>query len=355
MRDRGIIISDAEMKYRRWLSLSEANKPPSASHDVSNSPTRPHTAPNLHMDRSLYPIKPTRSSLLRVENLQIPKVETDYHQLSIQKKQFEKKCRANSAAPVRTNNCPDHESFHEFIIGARYNCSHQIDSRSLERLGVYVPRENLSGTFINPGGILPHSKLIYHNGGKRSYSQSNKTETTTAMSFMDIPERHSLSMTSDSLIANSVPLSYEGSCKESSSNKSITSTKTEDITISESKGTTLDNEGLTPYTDDTGNITLRSTSNTPAYSITGDYHSINTFTATTNDSTLEYLSNETTSKDQSTSTDNNIPGSGTEINHNYDIVNESKEPAEVAADNTEGSRTASSTLFVDMSKLENEN
>lgn len=42
---------------------------------------------------------------------------------------------------------------------AHIPCStHHIDSRSLERLGVYIPRRNLAGTFINPAGIIPHSK-----------------------------------------------------------------------------------------------------------------------------------------------------------------------------------------------------
>ena len=36
--------------------------------------------------------------------------------------------------------------------------THHVDSQSLERLGVYVPRANVAGTFINPAGIIPPSK-----------------------------------------------------------------------------------------------------------------------------------------------------------------------------------------------------
>lgn len=116
MRERGIIISDAEMRYiymrtiitnsksfskryRRWLTLSEASRP------VSSKPARnlrPWTAP-----ADLYPVQHTKTrltvfnahslliypfSLLRAENLQPFKAETDYSLLLKKRKQFGNYC-----------------------------------------------------------------------------------------------------------------------------------------------------------------------------------------------------------------------------------------------------------------------
>lgn len=49
-----------------------------------------------------------------------------------------------------------------YVILNLFCSSRHIDSRSLQRLGVYVPRENVGATFINPGGISPPpSKMRY--------------------------------------------------------------------------------------------------------------------------------------------------------------------------------------------------
>ena len=119
----------------------------------------------------------------------MPKAETDYNLLAKKRKQFGKSIDTFSKIifihhfadlhynkvlrfPIMTDNCPEHETFQEFVTGARYNkyvlyisyssllnfclySSRHIDSRSLERLGVYVPRGNINATFVNPGGISP--------------------------------------------------------------------------------------------------------------------------------------------------------------------------------------------------------
>ena len=39
--------------------------------------------------------------------------------------------------------------------------AHHMDSRSLERVGVYIPRRDATRSFVNPSGIQPPSPEIY--------------------------------------------------------------------------------------------------------------------------------------------------------------------------------------------------
>lgn len=114
----------------------------------------------------------------------------------------------------RSTRLPEGETLHSFITGARYNryqhdlCkltialrlfstvsrAHHMDSRSLERLGLYIPRGDPSRAFVNPAGIAPPPPSIYgqisllpfhvkvnqcpflHLSGTKRYSRDHQTE-----------------------------------------------------------------------------------------------------------------------------------------------------------------------------------
>lgn len=48
-----------------------------------------------------------------------------------------------------------------FFMSHLIYSAHNIDSRSLSRLGVYVSRANISKVFVNSAGTIPPSNAIY--------------------------------------------------------------------------------------------------------------------------------------------------------------------------------------------------
>ncbi|XP_003383698.1 PREDICTED: uncharacterized protein LOC100640101 [Amphimedon queenslandica] len=178
MRDRGVIVSDAQLRFNRWLALSESSRPISPTIPNKKHPhaievsSRPVTAP-ASIDGT-FVVEHTRTSRMRLERLKAKKPEADYNKIARTRKVFGQHCNHILATPVMAENCSDHESsVHEFLVGSRYNCTHHIDSRSLYRLGVYVPRDNVGSAFINPGGILPPN---YHRIRNRSRKSSHSKE-----------------------------------------------------------------------------------------------------------------------------------------------------------------------------------
>ncbi|XP_074657546.1 uncharacterized protein LOC141910711 [Tubulanus polymorphus] len=145
---------------RTQLSTSQSLNDIPASTYRSNTthsyltPTELRDQPITDLDLKLG--RPTRTTLLRHRQRS--------NSAQLNSNQFLLEARKVSKKDVRTRPataCVSHrerrfnpdvvdgESVHSFLTGARYNRAHHFDARSLDRYGVFLPRSNPAGCFIN--------------------------------------------------------------------------------------------------------------------------------------------------------------------------------------------------------------
>jgi len=155
---------------------------PNKTHSYLQASKRPQTA---KVDRE------TRASKLRNRHRQTSMSATPSCDTKLQLKRM----KEQKPKPIHMNKdlipIPSSldETPHSFIIGARYNCSNFMDSRSFSRLGLYVPRQNplksflknskqdmtqemtsdfAGSTAVKPGGNSGSASILKHQNNKSS-------------------------------------------------------------------------------------------------------------------------------------------------------------------------------------------
>nr|XP_002120025.1 uncharacterized protein LOC100182232 [Ciona intestinalis] len=124
------VVINGEMYYRpnrKHTYLQASNRPCSAK---DGRQTRANKLKNKHRAQSMtaLPSNDTKQQLKRMKEKKPIPLHLSRDLLPI---------------PCHTGETP-----HSFIIGARYNCSNFMDSRSFARLGLYVPRQDPLRTFL---------------------------------------------------------------------------------------------------------------------------------------------------------------------------------------------------------------
>ncbi|XP_076807537.1 uncharacterized protein LOC143450755 isoform X1 [Clavelina lepadiformis] len=126
------VVINGEMYYRpnkKHIYLQACNRPASAKEERL---TRASKLRNKHRTQSMSAIPSTDANT----KLQLKRMkEAKPRPLHLNK----------DLLPIP---CHMGETPHSFIIGARYNCTHFMDSRSFARLGLYVPRKDPIRTFL---------------------------------------------------------------------------------------------------------------------------------------------------------------------------------------------------------------
>nr|CAB3262715.1 uncharacterized protein LOC100182232 [Phallusia mammillata] len=124
------VIIDGEMYYRpsrKHTFLQASNRPASAKESRLNRASKLREKHRCQSMSSV-PSNDTKLQLKRMKDMKPKPLHLNKDLMPI---------------PCHTGETP-----HSFIIGARYNCSHFMDSRSYARLGLYVPRQNPLRTFL---------------------------------------------------------------------------------------------------------------------------------------------------------------------------------------------------------------
>ncbi|PAA83704.1 hypothetical protein BOX15_Mlig024412g1 [Macrostomum lignano] len=117
--------------------------------------------------------RPTRASILRNQNrIQSAPVaiQEERRQDRLRAERLERK-RCISANQVqrelaeRKSGRVTGETFHAFLVGARYNSSNYIDRRAIDRYGMYLPRSNPAECFGRPDRLLTSLDSPFGDGG----------------------------------------------------------------------------------------------------------------------------------------------------------------------------------------------
>ncbi|KAL8598922.1 hypothetical protein ACOMHN_015501 [Nucella lapillus] len=96
--------------------------------------------------------RPTRTTLLRARHRATSATSSalearrQNEQRVAEMKKVSAFCSPEEMAPVYSDS--EDQSFYSFLMGARYNRAHCLDSKSLLRHGVYMPRHNPLGCFV---------------------------------------------------------------------------------------------------------------------------------------------------------------------------------------------------------------
>nr|XP_039251319.1 uncharacterized protein LOC120328841 [Styela clava] len=145
-------IKDSQITYARPLSgISTKSAPVIINGAMYYRQTKKHTF--LQASRrpaSAMEDRMTRTAKLRNKHRSqvMSGIPSDSTKDEFKRMKEMKPTRQNLNKDLLPIPCHGNESPHAFIIGARYNCSHFMDSRSFSRLGLYVPRKNPLGTFL---------------------------------------------------------------------------------------------------------------------------------------------------------------------------------------------------------------
>ncbi|CAI7991464.1 hypothetical protein GBAR_LOCUS755 [Geodia barretti] len=164
-------------------SLSTASLP------ATLAPTRPSSRISQYRDplSSFKPLEPTsdgsykhtKSSLLRASSAPVARAQPDYRYLARRRKESILAEKTLTAEKTLKTELPEGETLHSFLVGGRYNSAHHVDVRSIQRLGVYVPRNNSVKSFINSAGTIPPSPEVYGLHPLRKHSPLIVDSTST--------------------------------------------------------------------------------------------------------------------------------------------------------------------------------
>ncbi|XP_076453806.1 uncharacterized protein LOC143288975 [Babylonia areolata] len=130
--------------------------------------------------------RPTRTTLLRARH-RVSSACSSAYEARRQKEQRVSEikkvaafCSPEEMTPVYSDSAE--QSFYSFLLGARYNRAHCLDSKSLTRHGVYMPRGNPLGCFVIGDTKAEHDLSARNNDSPRSETGSARAASSSSSS-----------------------------------------------------------------------------------------------------------------------------------------------------------------------------
>lgn len=144
---------------------------PNKAHSYLQASRRPASAVLNRMTRAAY-LRKNHQSKARTGN------PSDNTKEELQRMKGAKPMHHGLTKDLMPIPCHANETPHSFIIGARYNCSNFMDSRSFSRLGLYVPRSNPLGTFLK---VYKGDESTYDNLNEQEHNEKTSVRTGGSM------------------------------------------------------------------------------------------------------------------------------------------------------------------------------